>query len=76
METGDPVLDAASREYRRTGNIDVFNNMMMFACDSRTFRECGAPREITGELYAQSPFAAAVKKIGEDIKSDRKKDHP
>ncbi len=67
INTGDPVLDAASEEYRRTGNIDVFNNMMTFANDKTTWREIGQPKEIVDELYAVSPFAAVFRKIGSEF---------
>lgn len=67
INTGDPILDAASEELRRTGNMDVFNNMMTFANDKSTWREIGSPPEIVSELYAISPFAAAVHKIGKDM---------
>ena len=70
INTGDPVLDAASEEYRRTGKIDVFNNMMTFAYDSATWREIGAPKEIVDGLYAVSPFAAVVRRIGQELSNN------
>lgn len=70
-ETGDLALDQAAKEFRRTGNIDVFNNMFMATHLPETWRECGTPLEVTDQLYQISPFAAAVRQIGEDIKKDR-----
>jgi hypothetical protein len=67
FDTGDPILDSASDELSRTGNIDVFNNMMVFATDGRMWREIGSPKEITNQLYAQSPLAAAVRNIGRQM---------
>ena len=61
--TGDSVLDGAAIEYKRMGNIDVFNNMIMFAFHPGLHREVGCPHEITNDVYADSPFAAVFKKM-------------
>lgn len=71
LRTGEPILDDAVMQYRRLGNIDVFNNIMMFAYNPSTWRECGSPQEINDEMYGTSPLYAVFNKIGRDRDAQR-----
>ena len=55
INTGDKVLDDASREFSHTEDIDVFNNMLMWARHTALWRACGRPRAInwTGAVTAR-----------------------
>ena len=72
IRTGDIVLDEASREFKYTQNIDVFNNMILWSRHTGLWRKCGAPKEITG-VYARSPLIAAFQAAGERMQADRKR---
>jgi len=61
ITTGDPVLDDISREYKRLGNIDTFNNACACFYDLRTWDRMGRPKRVINETYALSPWFATLK---------------
>jgi len=62
-----PALDAplkdACVEYKRMGNIDVFNNFVAWAYNVRVWRRMGCPKEITNGAYAVSPWVATLNRL-------------
>jgi hypothetical protein len=61
--TGDPLLDDAVLEYRRLGNIDVFNNAVAFYFMPGIWRAMGHPQAINDDTYVVSPLAAVMRKL-------------
>jgi hypothetical protein len=73
--TGEPFLDDTMREFKRLGNIDVFNNAVAWAFDTSTWRDMMRhkhemlakqqlpPDIICDEIYATSPLAAVMRKL-------------
>lgn len=65
--TKDKVLDDTCIEYKRLGNIDVFNNAIMCYYFSDIWNKAGRPKETTNDIYAKSPWVAVMKKMHKSL---------
>ncbi len=63
ISTGDAPLNDACIEYKRMGNIDIFNNFWTCFYHPRMWEKIGKPQQITNDVYAQSPFFATLKRM-------------